>query len=190
MEKIVNILIAGIGGQGIITMGRILVESANLGGVKALVSETHGLAQRGGAVNVHVRIGNVMAPLIPKGGADYLVGLEATEALRNLEYANKNTVVIVNEMVERAVLPKAKMLSLEEILERIRKVSKNVITIDAKKLAIEAGNAKAMNAVMIGTMMSVGKLKDLVQEENILKALRTDVNRKAYLSGKIKIEVI
>lgn len=186
----VNILIAGIGGQGIITMGRILVEAANLGGIKALVSETHGLAQRGGAVNVHVRIGKVFAPLIRKGGADYLVGLEATEALRNLEYANKDTIIIVNELVERAVLPKAKILTLEEILQRLRKVSENVITVNAKKLAVEAGNPKAMNAVMIGAMMSVGKLKDILDEENVLKALRTDVNRKAYQSGKIKIEVV
>ncbi|ARM74676.1 indolepyruvate oxidoreductase subunit beta [Acidianus manzaensis] len=188
MDK-VDIIIAGIGGQGIITMGRILVEASNLSGIKALVSETHGLAQRGGAVNVHVRIGDVLAPLIRKGNADYLIALEATEALRNIDYANKNTIIIINKLVERSVLPKIKMLSFEEILEKIRRISNNVIPIDAKKLAIEAGNPKAMNAVMIGTMMSFGKLKNLVNEENILKALRTDVNRKAYLSGKIKIEV-
>lgn len=190
MEE-VNILIAGIGGQGIITMGRILVDAASLSGVKALVAETHGLAQRGGAVNVHVRIGNkILAPLIRKGGADYLVALEATEALRNIEYANKDTIVIVNELVERAVLPKAKVLNIGEILSRLRRVSRNVITINAKKLAIEAGNPKAMNAVMIGTMMSIGKLREIISEEAILSSLRTDVNRKAYLSGKLKIKVV
>ncbi|AWR98074.1 indolepyruvate oxidoreductase subunit beta [Acidianus sulfidivorans JP7] len=189
MEK-VNIIIAGVGGQGIITMGRILVEAANLSGVKALVSETHGLAQRGGAVNVHVRMGDVYAPLIRRGEADYLVALEATEALRNIEYANRDTIIVLNEMVERSVLPKIKMLSFEEIYEKLTSVGFKVVSVNAKDLAIKAGNPRAMNAVMIGVMMGVGKLKDLIKEDKVMEALRTDVNRKAYLSGKLKIDVI
>jgi len=112
----VNILIAGVGGQGIITMGKMISNAASIEGVKVMVAETHGLAQRGGAVNIHVRLGNVYYPLIPKGGADYIVGLEASEALRNLEYSNEGTVFVINKLSIRPVLPKVKAMNVEEVL--------------------------------------------------------------------------
>ncbi|MEM3353693.1 MAG: 2-oxoacid:acceptor oxidoreductase family protein, partial [Saccharolobus sp.] len=82
----VNILIAGVGGQGIITAGKFIAEAGNYSNTKVLIAETHGLSQRGGGVNIHVRIGDVNSPLIPLGKANYLVGFEAMEVLRNLNY--------------------------------------------------------------------------------------------------------
>lgn len=175
-----NLLICGVGGQGIITMGRMLVEASFLSGLKATVAETHGLSQRGGAVNVHVRIGDVYYPLIPVGGADYLIALEAVEALRNIQYANKRTVIILNERVERPVLPKIKVPSLEEVKRALSGL--NIISVNADELANKAGNIKAVNAVMIGVLMS--KLNGLINEEAVLKVLRNEVNQRAYKLGK------
>ena len=177
-----NLLICGVGGQGIITMGRMIVEASFLSGLKATVAETHGLSQRGGAVNVHVRIGDVYYPLIPKGGADYLIALEAIEALRNIQYANKRTVIILNEKVERPVLPKVKVPRLEDIKKALSGFE--VISVNADELALKAGNIRAVNAVMLGVLMA--KLSDLINEDAVLKVLRNEVNRRAYELGKMR----
>ncbi|QIW23590.1 indolepyruvate oxidoreductase subunit beta [Sulfolobus sp. S-194] len=180
MEKL-DILIAGVGGQGVITLGKIIATSALLSGVKALVAETHGLAQRGGAVNVHVRLGNVYSPLIKK--ADFLVALEATEALRNLSYTDKETILIVNERVERSVLPRVKMLSLDEIKERLKEY--RAIYIPAERVAIDSGNPRGANIVMLSLLMEFG-LKKLIDEDKLLSLL-DEKNKRVYLAGKESI---
>ncbi|BFH73787.1 indolepyruvate oxidoreductase subunit beta [Sulfurisphaera javensis] len=177
MEKL-NILIAGVGGQGVITLGKIIAQSALISGVKALVAETHGLAQRGGAVNVHVRLGEVYSPLIRK--ADLLVALEATEALRNLSYADENTMIILNERVEKSVLPKIRMLSLEEIKDRLREYK--VLSVNADKIAVQGGNPRGTNIVMLSVMMEL-KLSKFIKED-VLLSLLDERNRKVYLLGK------
>ncbi|WP_243670275.1 2-oxoacid:acceptor oxidoreductase family protein [Vulcanisaeta sp. JCM 16161] len=91
-----NIYLAGVGGQGLVTFATVLGDAAIRAGYKALVAETHGLSQRGGSIDVHVRIGDVDAPLIPRGGADVIVAFEILEAFRAIGYANENTVFIVN----------------------------------------------------------------------------------------------
>lgn len=177
MEKL-NIIIAGVGGQGVITLGKIIAQSALLSGVKALVAETHGLAQRGGAVNVHVKLGNVYSPLVDK--ADFIVALEATEALRNVNYAHESTVILLNERVERSVLPKVKMLSLEEIRKRLNVYK--VFSVNADKIALEAGNPKGSNIVMLSLLMEIG-LSKLIDEKVVISLLN-ESNRKVYLYGK------
>ena len=176
----VNILIAGVGGQGIITAGKIIAEAGNYSGIKVLVAETHGLAQRGGAVNVHVRIGDVNSPLIPLGKADYLVGLEANEVLRNLNYANKNTEIVINEYVNKPVLPKVKPLPLEKVLEKLRGLKVHVI--NANEIAISVGNPKAANAAILGYLYSLGAFKG-IEEEAFIKALKYESNIKAFKMG-------
>ncbi len=93
-----NIYLAGVGGQGLVTFATVLGDAAIRAGYKVLVAETHGLSQRGGgSIDVHVRIGDVDAPLIPRGGgADVIVAFEILEAFRAIGYANENTVFIVN----------------------------------------------------------------------------------------------
>ncbi len=175
-----NILLAGVGGQGIVTMGRMIAEAAINEGVKALIAETHGLSQRNGAVNVHVRLGDVYAPLIEKGSADYLVALEATEALRNLYYANpQRTIVVLNNYTLRPALSKAKEMKINEILEKLSAF--RVYVFNANDIAIKAGNPKASNAALIGFLWSIGAFKDLIEhEESFYKALRLESNIKAF----------
>ncbi|TRM77895.1 indolepyruvate oxidoreductase subunit beta [Sulfolobus sp. A20-N-F8] len=177
-----NILIAGIGGQDIITMGKIIAEAGSYSNTKVLVAETHGLAQRGGGVNIHVRIGEVNSPLIPLGKADYLVGLEATEVLRNLSYASKSTNIIINSYVVRPVLPKVRILSLNEILQRLRGLK--VYVVNANEIAIKAGNPKALNAAILGFMFGLGAFEGLISEDSFVKALKYESNIKAFKLGQ------
>ena len=182
----VNILLAGIGGQGLMTAGRIIAEAGVYSNVKVLVAETHGLSQRGGAINVHVRIGDVNSPLIPLGKADYLVGLEATEVLRNLSYANKNTEIVINAYVNRPPLPKIRPLPLDKILEKLKGLKVHVI--NAEEIAIKAGNPLAANAAILGYLYSLGAFPG-IKEESFLKALRTESNIKAFKMAQSIVKV-
>ncbi|MEM3972260.1 MAG: indolepyruvate oxidoreductase subunit beta [Saccharolobus sp.] len=174
----VNILIAGVGGQGIITAGKFIAEAGNYSNTKVLIAETHGLAQRGGGVNIHVRIGDVSSPLIPLGKANYLVGFEAMEVLRNLNYASKETVIVINNYILRPVLPKVRVLSLNEVLEKLK--GNKVHVIDANSIAIRAGNPKAANAAILGYLYALGAFDGLIHEESFVKALKYDTNIKAF----------
>ncbi|WP_297217273.1 indolepyruvate oxidoreductase subunit beta [Thermoplasma sp.] len=179
MERI-NILIAGVGGQGIITMGKMIGNAAVNAGVKVLVAETHGLSQRGGSVQVHVRIGDVMAPLIERGSADYIVGLEASEALRNLSYASKDTIFIINNQTVKPVLPKVSAPDIDAVLDKLHGFRHYLI--DGERIAIEAGNPKGSNAVLIGFMLGLGFFK-IVDTLAFEKAMITDKNLKCLHAG-------
>lgn len=174
----VNILIAGVGGQGIITAGKFIAEAGNYSNTKVLIAETHGLAQRGGGVNIHVRIGDVSSPLIPLGKANYLVGFEAMEVLRNLNYVSKETVIVINNYILRPVLPKVRVLSLNDVLDKLK--GNKVHVIDANSIAIRAGNPKAANAAILGYLYALGAFDGLIYEESFVKALKYDTNIKAF----------
>ncbi len=97
-----NIIIVGVGGQGALTTSGIIARAAMKAGLNVLTAETHGMAQRGGSVDVHVRIGDVKAPLIPEGGADVMIALEPAEALRYARFLNRKSLVILNT---RKIIP-------------------------------------------------------------------------------------
>jgi len=93
-----SILISGTGGQGLITLTQIIAEAAVIEGYDVKTSELHGLSQRGGSVQTHIRFGDkVYSPLISPGRADLILGLEIAEALRNINFANSKTIVLTNE---------------------------------------------------------------------------------------------
>lgn len=98
MKKIFNIVITGAGGQGLITLTNIISNAALIEGYDVKTSELHGLSQRGGSVQTYIRFGKkIYSPLVPLGEADLILGLEIAEALRNISYANKNSVLITNK---------------------------------------------------------------------------------------------
>ncbi len=154
VARTVNIVVVGVGGQGLLTLSRILAEAAMARGLDALAAETHGLSQRGGTVIVHVRIGDeVHAPLIPLGGADYILSTELSETVRYLSYANRSTKVITNTKVILPALPGlVKPIEPREVLEWLRsKVGKgNLYTIEASDIAAELGAPQSTNMVMLG----------------------------------------
>ncbi|BAB59717.1 indolpyruvate ferredoxin oxidoreductase [IOR] beta subunit [Thermoplasma volcanium GSS1] len=181
MESL-NLLIAGVGGQGIITMGKMLATAADLAGVKVIVSETHGLSQRGGSVAVHVRMGNVYAPLIERGKADYIIGLEASEAVRNLSYAGPNTKFIINKNLIKPVLPKVMPATLDEVFEALKDYQ--VYHIDAETIAAESGNRKGSNAVLLGYMYSINAFRTLkISVNNFLQAMVSESNKACFRAG-------
>jgi len=145
-----DILIVGVGGQGIILTSDIISKAALKDGFNVKKAETHGMAQRGGSVITHVRISNsdIYSPLIPKGKVDVLIGFEPMEALRYMGYINrknKNSIMIVNRNpIEIENYP-----DINEIISEIKR-HRNSIILNALELANKAGNVLTQNIVMLG----------------------------------------
>ncbi|MBE8540129.1 2-oxoacid:acceptor oxidoreductase family protein [Geoglobus acetivorans] len=187
----VNILIVGVGGQGVLTTSGILARAAMEEGLNVVSAETHGMAQRGGSVEVHLRIGDVKAPLIPYGGADYIAALEPVEILRYGHYMGENTVAVVNT---RPISPPsvstgvARYPELEEITERVRLYLGELHTVNASEIAERlAGTIQATNVVMAGILIGLGMPVKLNSVEKalgeVLPEKMVEANIKALREG-------
>jgi len=155
----VDIYLVGVGGQGIITASRVIGDAAISAGKNVLLSETHGMAQRGGSVVCTARIGDAYSPLIPDGQADLIVSFELLETLRALCKANKNTMVIssTEKIVPLSVsTQKLEYPTLEEIGIQARKVAKDFAAIEARKLAEDSAVPLSSNIVMVGALAGTG----------------------------------
>ncbi len=155
----VDIYLVGVGGQGIITASKIIGDAAIIGEKNVLLSETHGMAQRGGSVVCTARIGDVQSPMIPDGRADLILSFEALETMRALCKANNQTVVVTS--TERIVplsvySQKLKYPTIEEIKIMVEKVAKRFIPIDARKLAAKSTVPMSSNIVMVGALAGTG----------------------------------
>ena len=135
-----KVVVAGIGGQGVVYATKVLAQAGLLRGVPVIASENHGMSQRGGSVMSHLRIGGRDAPLIPRGGADVLVGLDRDETIRNLAFVRRGGSVFVNAARE---LDEALVARLDAL--RIR-----VHAIDADRRAQALGTAAVANLVLLG----------------------------------------
>jgi len=194
MGKKTNIVLTGVGGQGVITAANILGKATVKAKIDIYVSEVHGMAQRGGAVNCTVRMGDVSGPLVAKGTADVIVSTEPIEALRNIMYANKKTKVITdtNPVVPFTVaVGGEKYPNLDDVYKEIQ--SRAILyKIDALKIAKESGAAITKNIVMLGALAAVDVLpfKSDVLLETILENVPTKykgINKKAFDSGMNEI---
>ncbi|MGY5851998.1 MAG: indolepyruvate oxidoreductase subunit beta [Candidatus Thorarchaeota archaeon] len=164
MEKTYNILFAGVGGQGLMLLSAVLGKAAVDAGMDVMTGETHGLAQRSGSIYVHFKIGKPISPLIPYGKADMLIAMEATEALRYIEYLKDDGVIIMSNRIMPPVAEtkdvaldkekKTKYVTIEYVEKQVREVSSRVILLDSLDLAIQAGNARTENSVLIGAAAS------------------------------------
>ena len=174
-----DIYLVGVGGQGIITASRIIGDAAIIAGVNVLMSETHGMAQRGGTVVCTARIGDVQSPMIPDGQADVIVSFELLESLRAACKANKNTVVTTSteKIVPLSVsTQKLKYPTLEEISAQVRKVAREFVPIDARKIAEEAGVPMSSNIVMVGALAGTGVTG--LAREHFEKAIEMNIPQK------------
>lgn len=185
-----NVIVAGVGGQGVVTAGTLISHAALVKGHNVVMSEIHGLAQRGGSVSVEVRIGNVKSPIIPVGQADLILGLEPMEAVRAAERAGTRTKILTN--VERISPVSLTMRGLEypqiegmlsELVEKL-----DVYLIDALPFAMEAGDPRSASTVMVGAALKLGVLP--IDEDSVLEALKDrfspklfEINRKALQFG-------
>ncbi|HOO53395.1 MAG TPA: indolepyruvate oxidoreductase subunit beta [Methanothrix sp.] len=189
-----DIVVVGVGGQGVILISEIIGRAAMLAGLSVKGVETHGMAQRGGSVINHIRVGCDFSAMISPGGADVLLSMEPAEALRYAHYLSPEGVTLVNT---KPVMPvtvttgTASYPSIEEIVASLREACSQVYAMDATDLAAKAGSPQATNVVMLGALA-----RHLpIEEETLLQALSEtvparflEINRKAFELGKIEVE--
>ena len=192
MVKEFNILITGVGGQGVILMSELLGKAAVKDGLRVRGSEILGMAVRGGSVTSIIRLGDeVHGPLIPMGKCDVLIGMEPSEALRNIAYLSKSSLVIINTAVTipfTVSLGKSKYPSLDEIVGKLSQASGRVIKLDAAQIAQQAGNLLTTNIVMLGALfgtellpIKMATIKETIQGHFPAKV--APVNIKAFDLG-------
>lgn len=191
--KRLNLIIAGVGGQGSVLASHMVAMAAIRDGLKARVGETFGAAMRGGAVASHVRIGeDVNAPLVPRGGAEIVLSMEPLEGLRNVvDFMAKGGLLLTNThewLPVNVNIGRAKYPSREQIREAVAKLGGKIIEIDGTSLAQQAGNVRTLNVVMLGALAATGKLpcsnetlKQVIAENVPRKTV--DVNLKAFELG-------
>lgn len=159
--RAVNLVITGVGGQGVLLATRVLAEAALRAGGQATVSEVHGMAQRGGAVVSTVRFGPVSSPLIGRGEADAILALEPMEALRVLDRASPHTVIVTSM---KAVAPLTVVLGRAEyppmggIFQDLTAVTRRVYGVDAERIAGDLGAPVVANVVLMGALLGTGVL--------------------------------
>jgi len=153
-QAIKNVLIAGVGGQGVLLVSEILTEVCMAMGYDVKKSEVHGMAQRGGSVISHVRYGGeIRSPLIEKGTADVLVAFEELEALRWSPYLKSDGLIIVNQQEIRP-LPVAVGLQKypSGIMGRLRKRAAQVVALEGPLIAQQVGSVRAVNIALLGAV--------------------------------------
>lgn len=188
MKKVTDILIVGVGGQGTLLTSRILADVAVQLRYDVKVSEIHGMAQRGGSVVSQVRYGGkVYSPIIKKGDADIILAFEKLEAARWLDYLKPDGLVIINdERVDPLPVMSGAMKYPEDIVEKIKALVPHTYLINATEVAINCGNQKAANVVMVGVLAAVAGLPVKEMEESIKRnvpAKALDINLKAFAEG-------
>jgi len=198
-EKEFSVYLCGVGGQGLVLLSNVIGSACAAAGIRAITGEQHGLSQRSGSINIHMRIGkDVRSPLIPIGGADALLALEALEALRYVEYLKPGGVVVMNSRVQHPIIEtgehmkdkNAKYMDAEVVKTRLSQVTDKVAVIDALEIARKAGNALTENVVMLGAMSTLDSfpvpddaLEQAISDNVPKKAV--EVNLKAFKMGRL-----
>jgi indolepyruvate ferredoxin oxidoreductase, beta subunit len=188
-NKVTNVLIVGVGGQGVLLASEVLSETAIQAGLDVKKSEVHGMSQRGGVVTSHVKFGpKVYSPIIPYGQADVLISFEEAEALRAIDWMKKDGLIATS--TTRLIPPIAtsgKIKYPDDPVDDLRKKFKNVIAIDADSIALELGNPRLVNILLLGVISERLNLGDTTWEEAIklrVKAKFVDLNLKAFARGR------
>lgn len=188
MNKKINILLAGVGGQGTILASRVIASLAQSRGLEVKLSEVHGMAQRGGSVVTYLRMGErIYSPLIERGQADIILAFEQLEAWRALPFLKEGGTVVVNSQI---IYPVPVILGYIEyppnIIKRLKINTPRVIEVDAPALAREAGNDRTVNVVLLGVL---ARQMEFSREEwekalnSVIPAKILEPNLKAFQLG-------
>ena len=183
-----NIVIAGVGGQGLITLTQILAEAALIEGYDVKTSELHGLSQRGGSVETHIRFGKrIFSPLVGRGTADLILGLEMTEGLRALSYANSETIFLIN----KNFISYGEELSEKDVLEKINSlIKKNLYLIPASEICQKELEKEVVSGVYLLSYAVHKKIIPLKPESLIFAVKKVipekylELNQKAFNLAK------
>jgi indolepyruvate ferredoxin oxidoreductase beta subunit len=184
MKETKNILLVGVGGQGIILVSKILSAALIKAGYDIKMSEVHGMAQRGGAVTTQIRFGEkVYSPIIGKGSADFVVAFEKMEAMRWLDYLKPEGKLILNDFeIGSAPILAGKAEYPENITEELKERT-NLISLKASELATEIGNIRTMNIIMLAQLTKELGLEEIEWEEILKENIKPkfhDINLKAF----------
>ncbi|HHU81420.1 MAG TPA: indolepyruvate oxidoreductase subunit beta [Firmicutes bacterium] len=187
-EDVYNIILAGVGGQGILFAARVLGTAALMKGYDVKVSEVHGMAQRGGSVVSYVRFGRkVYAPVVEKGRCDLLVAFEELEGLRWLDHLCTGGRVILNrQRIDPMPVISGKAEYPKEIPAIIRRRAGSVELVDALTIAGECGSLRTVNTVLLGLTARFLPVEEEIWLETLAEvapARMLDVNRQAFIRG-------
>jgi len=188
-DSITNILLVGVGGQGILLASEILAEAFMLAGFDVKKSEIHGMSQRGGSVVSHVRFGRkVFSPVVPEGEGDILFGFELLETCRYLNLLRPGAKIIANDF---RIQPPSVLLGKERYPENLQDAISSRFPdfqlVDGLKIATETGNPRVANTVLLGAVSKHLQLDNSIWQEALQKmvpAKALDVNLKAFESGR------
>ena len=189
-----DVVVVGVGGQGVILISEIIGRAALKADLPVRGAETHGMAQRGGSVVNHIRVGCSYSAMVSPGKADVLLALEPAEALRYAHFLSPEGTALVNT---KPVLPVtvttgvATYPKIEDIVEPLTQMCKEVKTMDAAALAISAGHPQAANVVMLGALSKYLPIEGAVLAEALEETVPPkflEINKKALELGKIEVE--
>ncbi|MDM7203001.1 MAG: indolepyruvate oxidoreductase subunit beta [Thermodesulfobacteriaceae bacterium] len=186
-QDIVNIILVGTGGQGIISACRLLAWCAFKSGFDVKESEIHGMAQRGGSVNGQIRFGKkVFSPVIPNGQGDIMLALEQMEALRYLHILKKDGLILLNK---KELLPSSldPVLYPKEIPKRMSEKGYRVVEIDVSEMAKNLGSSKVENVILLGVLSTrlpfpKETWREVIQE--LMPQKLVELNLKAFEEGR------
>lgn len=192
-EKKLDLLITGVGGQGAILASDIIGKAAVISGIPIRAAETHGMAQRGGSVVNHIRLGSDLGSMIPKKGADIMLALEPMEAVRYLDFLKDGGVIIVNTQPIIPVTVTSGLSKYPEVQEILDALSEKYVVkaFNADELAHEAGSRLAMNVAMVGAVSGYLPISKevLLESVKVLVPKKTiEINIRAFEMGREEVE--
>jgi indolepyruvate ferredoxin oxidoreductase, beta subunit len=188
-NRVYNVLIVGVGGQGIILASDVLSKAAARNGYDVKKNEIHGMAQRGGSVSSHVRFGKeVSSPTIRVGEADVLLSFEQIETLRYFPFLSEKGKVIVNDL---RILPPAVFTGKQEyppdVIARVKEKVPDAVVLDGNAAAAALGNIRVANVILLGILSTYLDIPVAVFEETLKESLKPkllDINLKAFHEGR------
>ena len=194
--KDINFLIAGVGGQGTVLASDIMAEVGMLTGYDVKKTDVLGLAIRGGSVISHIRWGEkVDAPMSMRGKVDYLLAFEPIEALRQIEFLNRESTIVFNEYKISPVTVSSGLATYpaDDVIEQaLENSAKNIYSLNATNRAVEIGNVKTMNVLLLGALTPFLDIKMEIWEKAIKKFVPEQlkgINLKAFHAGREMMKV-
>ena len=190
MQEQGNIHFCGVGGQGILLASELTAYALLAAGFDAKKSEVHGMAQRGGSVEAHLRFGRtkVYSPLIEPGTVDIMLAFETLEAVRYLPLLKKESTVIVNtQQIPPPAVATGKMTYPDRCLDELTSRGISVVPVDAFAIARAVGNLKAVNVALVGVLSRLLPVEEATWIEVIkerLPAKIVEVNLAAFAAGR------
>lgn len=187
----VNCILAGVGGQGTVLASKLIAQAAMEKGQNVRTAETIGMAQRGGSVVSHVRIGKeIFSPLVPKQSADIIIGFEPGEAVRCISYLKNDGAVVVSKKAIRPVSDSLGKSSYnaQQMLDFLKENTNKLIIVDTDKICEDCGSSKVSNIALLGAACATGMLNLSLEEieaaiKDRLPSKLVDINIKALKQG-------